>query len=81
MSKESFWISIYHAAIQGMETDGNLQIIRATVPEADMYMYSNTLRSVTQGRGYFAMKFSHFAPVPKEVELKIVEESKREKKE
>ena len=74
-------LSARRGIIQGMETDGNLQIIRATVPEADMYMYSNTLRSVTQGRGYFTMKFSHYAEVPREHAQKIIEESKKEKKE
>ena len=72
-------LSARRGIIQGMETEGNLQIIRATVPEADMYMYSNTLRSVTQGRGYFTMKFSHYAEVPREQAQKIIEESKREK--
>jgi elongation factor G len=74
-------LSARRGIIQGMETDGSLQIIRATVPEADMYMYSNTLRSVTQGRGYFTMKFSHYAEVPREQSLKIIEESKRQKQE
>jgi elongation factor G len=74
-------LSARRGIIQGMETEGNLQVIRATVPEADMYMYSNTLRSVTQGRGYFTMKFSHYAEVPREQTQKIVEESKRQKQE
>jgi elongation factor G len=74
-------LSARRGIIQGMETEGNLQIIRATVPEADMYMYSNTLRSVTQGRGYFTMKFSHYAEVPREQSQKIIEESKRQKQE
>jgi elongation factor G len=74
-------LSARRGIIQGMETEGNLQIIRATVPEADMYMYSNTLRSVTQGRGYFTMKFSHFAEVPREQAQKIIDESKRQKQE
>lgn len=64
--------------IQGLETEGNLQTIRATVPEAEMYMYSNNLRSMTQGRGYFTMKFSHYAEVPREIAAKLIEESKKE---
>lgn len=74
-------LSSRRGIIQGMETEGSLQAIRATVPEADMYMYSNTLRSVTQGRGYFTMKFSHFAEVPREQSQKIIDESKRQKQE
>jgi len=74
-------LSARRGIIQGLETEGNLQIIRATVPEADMYMYSNTLRSVTQGSGYFTLKFSHYAEVPKEQAQKVIDESKRLKQE
>jgi elongation factor G len=72
-------LSSRRGIIQGMETEGSLQIIRATVPEAEMYKYSNSLRSMTQGRGYFTMSPSHYQEVPKEISLKIIEESKKEK--
>jgi elongation factor G len=74
-------LSSRRGIIQGLETEGNTQIIRATVPEADMYMYSNNLRSMTQGRGYFTMKFDHYQEVPREVTNKIIEESKKAKQE
>ncbi|MEO0108549.1 MAG: elongation factor G, partial [candidate division WOR-3 bacterium] len=70
-------LSARRGIIQGMETIGDLQVIRATVPEAEMYLYSNTLRSATQGRGVFTMKFSHYAEVPREIAAKIIEESKK----
>lgn len=65
--------------IMGVETEGTLQVIKAQVPQAEMYKYSTTLRSMTQGRGYFSMKFSHYEEVPREIAAKIIEESKREK--
>ncbi len=66
--------------IMGMEAVGKNQMIKAIVPEAEMYKYSTSLRSMTQGRGYFTMKFHHYEEVPKEITKKIVEEAKREAK-
>lgn len=65
--------------ILGMESEGSLQVIKAQVPQAELYKYSTTLRSMTQGRGYFSMKFSHYEEVPREIASKIIEEAKREK--
>jgi elongation factor G len=53
--------------IRGMEMQGNLQVIRADVPLAEMFGYSTDLRSRTQGRGTYTMQFSHYMPVPKSV--------------
>ena len=44
--------------IEGMEARGNAQIIRAKVPLSEMFGYSTTLRSSTQGRGVFSMDLS-----------------------
>jgi len=67
------------AKILGMDTEGRLQKIRAYVPEAEMYKYATTLRSITQGRGFFRAKFSHYEEVPKEIAQKIIEQAKKEK--
>lgn len=64
--------------IMGMEGEGKVQKIKALVPEAEMYKYSTSLRSMTQGRGYFDMTFHHYEEVPKEITKKIVAEAKRE---
>ncbi|MGB9721239.1 MAG: elongation factor G [bacterium] len=66
--------------IMGMEAMGKIQVVKAMVPEAEMYKYSTSLRSMTQGRGYFTMKFHHYEEVPKEITQKIIEESKKESK-
>lgn len=65
--------------ILGIEAEGKMQKIKALVPYAELYKYSSTLRSITQGRGYFTMKFSHYEEVPRELTLKIIEEAKKEK--
>lgn len=67
--------------IMGMEAQGGLQVIKAQVPLAEMYKYSNSLRSMTQGRGYFTMEFDHYEEVPREIAQKIIEEAKRAKEE
>lgn len=67
--------------ILGMEAQGGLQVIKAQVPLAEMYKYSNSLRSMTQGRGYFTMEFDHYEEVPREIAQKIIEEAKRAKEE
>ncbi|MBE0432427.1 elongation factor G [candidate division WOR-3 bacterium] len=67
--------------IMGMEGAGKIQKIKAIVPEAEMYKYSTSLRSMTQGRGYFRMKLSHYEEVPREITQKIVDEAQKAKKE
>jgi elongation factor G len=60
------------ARVQGMSRDGALSIIEAQVPQAEVMRYTIDLRSVTQGRGTFEVKFSHYEEVPAFVAQKIV---------
>ncbi len=64
--------------IQGMDPEGSFQVIRAEVPLAELYKYSTSLRSMTQGTGDYTMAFDHYEPVPSELTRKIVEDSKKE---
>jgi len=65
--------------IMGMEVQGNLQVIKAQAPMAEMHKYSNSLRSMTQGRGFFTMEFSHYEETPRDAAQKVIDEAKREK--
>ncbi|MFO7639442.1 MAG: elongation factor G [bacterium] len=67
--------------IMGMESQGSLQVIKAQVPQAEMYKYSNTLRSMTQGRGFFSTELSHYEELPRELTAKVVEEAKAQREE
>ena len=58
-------ISAKRGKIDGMETKGNAQIIRASMPLAEMFGYATTLRSITQGRGTFSMQFSRYEEAPR----------------
>ncbi len=60
--------------IMGMEKKGVITFIRAQVPLAEMFGYATTLRSLTQGRGTFIMKFSHYDKVPQQIAEKIIGE-------
>lgn len=74
-------ISSRRGKIQGMDSESPFQIIKAKVPLAELHKYSTQLRSLTQGRGMFAMSFSHYEEVPKEIETKIIEEYQKSKQE
>ncbi|MMZ62207.1 Elongation factor G [compost metagenome] len=64
--------------IEGMDARGGAQIIRAKVPLSEMFGYSTTLRSGTQGRGVFSMELSHYEEVPKSIADEIVSKTKGE---
>ncbi len=59
------------ALIMGIDTNGNNQVIKARVPLAELDKYSTTLRSLSQGRASFKQRFSDFAPVPFDMQLKL----------
>jgi elongation factor G len=59
--------------IQGMDTRGGGQVIRAMVPLSEMFGYATTVRSKTQGRATFTMQFDHYAEVPKSIAEEIAQ--------
>lgn len=58
--------------IEGMESRGGTQVIRAVVPLSEMFGYATDLRSKTQGRGTFTMQFSHYESMPAQTAEKIL---------
>jgi elongation factor G len=72
-------ISSRRGKILGMDTEGNRQIIKALVPLKELFRYSTTLRSMTQGRGIHRQKFDHYEEMPREVTDKIVAEHDKHK--
>ena len=61
------------------ETDGHYQVIHAEVPMAELYKYATHLRSLTQGRGMHAQKFSRYEEVPRELAEKVIASARAEK--
>lgn len=59
--------------VQGMEPGAGQTVVKAQVPLAEMLTYSQTLRSITGGRGDFHMEYSHYDEVPRQVQEKIIQ--------
>ncbi|HXG57779.1 MAG TPA: elongation factor G [Thermoanaerobaculia bacterium] len=64
--------------VEGVDADEDMQTVHARVPLAEMLTYGSTLRSITQGRGSFHMEYSHYEEVPKNLQEKIIAESKKQ---
>ena len=60
---------------------GNLCVIRAQAPLAEVMQYNSQLRSVTGGQGSYAMEFSHYEPVPALVQQQIIAAAAKAKEE
>ena len=58
--------------IQGMEARSGVQVVTAEVPLAEMFGYSTSVRSATQGRATYTMQFGHYAQVPVSLAEEII---------
>ncbi len=68
-------VSAKRGRILGMDTAGKRKLLKAQVPQAEMYRFATTLRSLTQGRAWHAEKFSHYEEVTPDVQEKVVAEA------
>ncbi|MFH1402165.1 MAG: elongation factor G [Patescibacteria group bacterium] len=66
-------ISSKRGQIESMEERGEMKVVNAKVPLAEMFGYTTVLRSMTEGRGTSSMEFDHYAVVPQNVAKEIVE--------
>jgi elongation factor G len=62
------------SVIQGMDSKGMYKVIKARTPLAEMYKYTTSLRSITQGRASFTTKFAEYATVPMDIQQKLMKE-------
>ena len=74
-------ISGRRGKVMGMETDGNFQIVNSQIPQAELYNYANTIRSLTGGRGLHSEEFSHYENMPKDLEQKVINKYKKSREE
>lgn len=74
-------ISSRRGRVAGMDHQGDVGIVKAQVPLADMDKYSTSLRSMTSGAGSYSMSFSNFETVPAHISQKIIDEAKKAKEE
>jgi elongation factor G len=70
-------LSSRRGTIQGMEDmSGGGKVVRAEVPLAEMFGYSTTLRSLSQGRATYTMEFKHYAEAPRSVAEAVISSKK-----
>jgi elongation factor G len=66
------------AMVEGIDAEGHFTVIKAKVPHAEMHGYASTLRSLTQGRARFRMRFDHYAPVSFDLQKRLTETYNKE---
>jgi len=69
------------AIVEGIDSDGHFQKVIAKVPLSEMDGYSSSLRSITQGRAKFKMRFLAYEPVPFDLQRKLIDEYSKTAKE
>ena len=67
------------ARVLGMDQEGNKSVIRAEVPLAEIQNYAADLRSMTQGRGLFNMRFLQYGRVPGHLQEELVTKLRKER--
>jgi elongation factor G len=67
--------------IQGMDAQGSKTVIKALVPEAELYKYATTLRSMSHGRAAHTRTFHGYEEVPGHVAQALIDAAQREKEE
>ncbi len=70
-------LSSRRGKIGGMTQRGEAQVVAADVPLAEMFGYSTTLRSMTQGRAVYTMQFDHYEEVPKNIAEQIITKAQK----
>jgi elongation factor G len=69
-------LSARRGRVDGVEPKGELQIVNAKVPLAELFGYATALRSITQGRANYTMQFSHYQEVPPNIAKEIISKFK-----
>ena len=72
-------LSSRRGKILGMDSDGGFQVVRALVPQQELYQYGTVLRSLTGGRGVHTEDFDHYEEMPREMEERVIAEAKKAK--
>jgi elongation factor G len=64
--------------VLGMDQSDGMQVVRAHVPQAELFTYATELRSLTGGRGAFSATLDHYEEVPSHVAQKVIDLHKKE---
>jgi elongation factor G len=69
------------ARVLGIDQEGTKSIVQTEVPLAEMQTYAQDLRSMTQGRGVYAMEFSNYGRVPSHMQEQIATQAAKDREE
>jgi elongation factor G len=70
-------LSSRRGAIQSIEARGNMTIIHAMVPLAELFGYATAIRSLSKGRSSYSMEPSHFDPVPPNLVAAVLDQKEK----
>jgi len=70
-------LSSRRGKILGMDSTDNFSVVKATVPQKELYQYSTVIRSLTGGRGVHSEEFSHYEEMPKELEGRVIADTQK----
>jgi len=73
-------VSSRRGKIMGMDNEGSFQVIKAKIPQSELYHYSTAIRSLTGGRGLHSESFSHYEYLPQELQKRFVTKSQNDDK-
>ena len=62
--------------LEGMDSRGSAQVIKAKVPLSEMFGYVTQLRSLSSGRATSTMEFTHYAPAPNKIAEEVIAKQK-----
>jgi len=69
-------VSSRRGKIMGIDSEGSFQVIKAQIPQSELYHYSTTIRSLTGGRGIHSESFSHYEYLPQELQKRFIAKSR-----
>ncbi|MDO8617201.1 MAG: elongation factor G [Dehalococcoidia bacterium] len=72
-------LNVKRARVLGMTPQGTMTTIDAQAPLAEVQRYSADMRSITQGRGFFTLEFSHYEEVPSHLAQKIIDSAQKQR--
>ena len=71
-------LSSRRGRIQGVDSFGDIQVVKASIPMSEVANYETELKSMTGGRGSYSMEFSHYDVVPSHLAHAIIDQAKKE---
>ena len=69
-------LSSHRGRIKGMDQLGDMQVVKAAIPAAEVQNYSSELKAITGGEGFYTIEFSHYDIVPNNIASPVIAAAK-----